>query len=288
MPLIEDPELVARLSMPTDAFLVQLLEIAERFPPQEWTPEAFANGLRYPWKRPGRSYVLRGDDVTLLHELDPAEQEEAVAAFAPDRIPLLAIGSNAAPKNLAIKLAHHEDPADRDVLVLAGELHEVDVVAASALTLYGAMPATLAASPGTAVRGALLLVTPVQLTTLAWGEMPYLLGRLPGAPFVVENGVAGVEVETPLAFVHRFGAFAPAGDPAALEAIPARGRRWDAWTQRGLLDRAAELVLGGDADAETLTRAAFAGWGQVMGRLLPALQEHTRPASALPGFTPVV
>ncbi len=118
------------------------------------------------------------------------------------------------------------------MLVLAGELHDLDVVASAALAAYGErMPATLAASPGTRAWAALLLVTATQLTTLTWGEMPYRLGRLRGAPFTVEEGVEPFDIPSPLAFVSRWGAFAPDGDP----------RRWPrcgAGPEMGALDPA--------------------------------------------------
>ena len=275
-PLVDDPALLERLALSDEEFLEHFLGLIANFPPREWTPELFERGLRYPWYRPQRSYVLRDGEVELIHDLEPGQREDVLARFA-GRVPLLAFGSNVAPKNLTIKLAHHELPDDREVLVLAGELRDFDVVAAAAVAVYGAMPATLAVSPGTAVRAALLLVTGTQLTTLTWGEMPYRLGRLHGASFVVEDGLAGLELGEPLAFVSRWGGFAPDGDPVALAAVPATGRRLPAWTQRELLDRASALVLGPDGGgAEALTRAIFAGIGDVAPKILTALRPLSR------------
>ena len=276
-PAITDPKLLERQLMPDAEFLDHFLGLVANFPAREWTPEAFERGLRYPWSRPERSYLLRDGQTVLLHELDPAERAAILDSHAEDRSPLIAFGSNAAPKNLTIKLAHHPEPRDREVLVLAGELHDLDVVACAAVSVYGAMPATLTASPGTSVNAAVLFVTPTQLTTLTWGEMPYRLGRLRGAPFTVEDGFDGLEVESPLAFVSRWGAFAPDGEPAALAAIPGRDRRARAWTQRELVDRAARIVLGADHDAEALTKAIHADPLAVATRGVPALREHALP-----------
>lgn len=283
---IDDPALLARLRLTDDAFLAHFVELAGHFPPREWTPELFDRGLRYPWYRPSRSYVLRDAETTILHELDPAARTDVLARFA-GRTPLLATGSNAAPRTLSIKLAHHDDPEDRTVLVLAGALHGMDVVASAGVTAYGALPATLAESHGTAVRAAVLLVTPAQLTTLTWGELTYALGRLDDVPFVVEAGVDGVTFDVPFAYVSRWGAFLPEGEPAALAAVPATGRRFRAWTQRELLDRAAAIVLGAGQDAEDLTRAVFAAAGDTAARALPALARHARPF-AHDGWRPVV
>ena len=273
---ITDPGLLARLALTDEEFLDHFYELVGHFPPREWSGEAFERGLRYPWSRPERSYLLRDGEVTPVDELPPIE----------GRFPLLAIGGNAAPRYLTAKLAHHQAPADREVLVLAGELHGLDVVASAAVSIYGAMAATLAASPGTAVRAGVLMVTPAQLVTLAWGEMPYRVGRLRGAPFTVEDGVEGVEIAAPLAFVSRWGAFAPDGEPAALAAIPARGRRFPAWTQRDLLDRAAAMVLGPGHDAEALMREVCSVGGAIARQGIPALRPAAQPF-AFPGWAPM-
>lgn len=274
---ITDPGLIERQTLPDEDFPDHFYGLVGHFPPREFSHEQFERGLRYPWFRPERSYHLTsGGEVREL-------------GGRPDldgRAPLLAIGGNAAPKYLTMKLAHHEDPADREVVVLAGELHGFDVAAAAAVTVYGAMAATLVASPGTAVRAAALMVTSAQLTTLTWGEMPYRVGRLSGASFTVEEGVPGTEVDSPLVFVSRWGAFAPDGAPAALAAIPARERRHRAWSQRELLDRAAQIVLAPDADAETLMRHVCRTGGAVAREILPALRPHAQPFD-LPGWAPM-
>lgn len=286
---ITDPALLERQRLSDEAFLDHFLELIANFPPREWTRESFERGLRYPWHRPERSYVLRDGEATLLHDLDATAQDAVLSRFAGSaaaRAALVAFGSNAAPKNLAIKLAHHTEPEDREVLVLAGELHELDVVASAAVTVYGAMPATLAASPGTSVNAALMFVTATQLATLTWGEIPYRLGRLCGAPFTVEDGIEGLQLESPLAFVSRWGAFAPEGVPASLAAVPGRDRRSRAWTQRELLDRAAEIVLGPGSGSEAITRAVCADVGATAARGLAALRPHAQPLD-LPDWVPI-
>lgn len=279
--VLTDAALLARLAIPTDEFLPEFVSLIGNFPAREWTPESFAHGQRYPWTRPSRSFVLRDGEVALLGDLGDVERAALLAEFlGGGRRPLLAIGSNGAPRNLALKLQHVA--GSRDVLVLAGALHDLDVVAYAGAAAYGAVPATLAWSPGTAVRAAVLLVTPEQLTALTWSEIPYLLGRLDGAPFAVDEGV---ELDAPLAFVARWGAFCPDGDPCPLAAIPADGRRWPAWTQRSLLDRVAREVPGFE-DAEALTRGLFADAAGAAGRVLPALRSLARPFD-FPGWTPV-
>ncbi|HEX7293922.1 MAG TPA: hypothetical protein VF259_05210, partial [Solirubrobacterales bacterium] len=128
------------------------------------------------------------------------------------------------------------------------------VGAAAQPSIYGAMPATLFPSPGTAVRTTLLWVTPAQFTQLTWSELHYRLGRL-RARFEADDGLAGFDEV--LAFVSRFGAFCVDGRPVALAAVEASDRRAEALTQEQLLDAAATLALGPGAKAETLVRAIF-------------------------------
>ena len=88
----------------------------------------------------------------------------------------------APPERLALKFK--ELPEDeRDLLVLAGTLHDFDVGAAPMPAFYGALPATVFPSPGAAVRASVLWVSDVQLTALAWSELSYWLGRLDGVRF---------------------------------------------------------------------------------------------------------
>lgn len=286
---ITDPKLLERLNLADDDFVPYFVELISHFPAREFTLEAFEHGLRYPWTRPERSYLLRDGVVTLLHGLEP-EQRLAVLDRhrdpAAQRVALLAFGSNVAPKNLAVKLAHHAAPEDREVLVLAGDLGDLDVVACAAVAGYGAMAATLASSPGTRVRAAVMFVNATQLTTLAWGEMPYRVGRLHGARFTLEDEVEGPALDGPLAFVSRWGAFAPDGEPIALAAIPAQGRTMQAWTQRELLDRVAAMLLTADSDGEALMRLLYAGFSSAAERLLPAMRPYALPFD-FPGWTPM-
>ena len=287
---ITDAELLERQLMPDEEFVEHFFELISHFPAREWTRASFEHGLRYPWNRPGRSYLLRDDRTSLLHELDNDQRAAVLERHlrsSPPRVPLLGFGSNVAPKNLTIKLAHHEDPEDREVLVLAGELQDLDVVASASVTAYGAMPATLAASPGTSVSAAVLLVTATQLTTLTWGEMPYRVGRLAGASFTVEDGVDGVAIDSPLAFVSRWGAFAPDGVPAPLAAIPARDRRARSPGRSATSSTAPRASCSARAagGGEELTRRGYADIGAMARRVIPGAA-RVRAALRLPGLDP--
>lgn len=256
-PPIDEPELLARLALDDAQFLDFARGLIEQLPPRECDDEAIARALSYPWARPLGSYLLRDDGLEGFEAMAPGPREDVLDSFtspAGGRLPVLAIGSNAAPEALERKFAHFAAEADRAVLALTGDLHDFDVGVAAQPALYGSMPATIFPSPGTAVRATLLWVTPTQFTQLTWSELSYRLGRLQ-ARFDVEETDSGFDEV--LVFVSRFGAFSPDGEPVALAAIPATGRTAPELSQEQLLDRAAALALGSGSGARALVRAIF-------------------------------
>jgi hypothetical protein len=263
-PPITEPELLERMTLDDQQFIAYLRKGWSAFGSREFEPSVMEWALGYPWERPPASYILRGEDVQLLDDIDPAKRASTVKAFTEVRHPLLSFGGNAAPSWLTIKFAHFPEEADRTVLVLAGELHDFDVGPAASLAPTGYMPATLFASPGTAVRATIVWGTAAQVTQLTWSEIPYRLVRLDDAHFVMDE--TDVEVDQIFAYLHRFGSFCIDGSPVALAAIPAKNRAATALTQKELLDLAARMVIGPDAGAEDLVRAIFEDWAGVAER----------------------
>jgi hypothetical protein len=214
--------------------------------------------IGYPWGRPPGSYLFEAGEV---QELDPADGSgQAVASYVdPDggrapRIPLLAYGANGSPERLALKFQSLPD-GHHDALVVAGWLHGFDVGATAAPPVWSAMPGTLFASPGTAVRVAVLFVTTLQFEALAWTELSYRLGRLEDVDITAD--LPGVAIPSAHAFVSRWGSFCVDGGPIAMAAVPADGRQAPALTQAEILDAAARLTLGDSARAIDVVRAAF-------------------------------
>lgn len=253
-PPITEPELLQRLALDDEQFTAFIWELLAAWPRREFDPVAFEHALGYPWERPAGSFVLAGEDVHLLRDLDPVRRESTIAAFTEDRHPIVSFGANASPARLSMKFGHFPREKDREVLVLTGELHDHDVGVIPTVPLLGYMPGSLFASPGTAVRAAVVWVTPTQVEQLAWSEMTYRLGRLDDARFDVDD--VELEIDDVFAFVARLGAFCVDGAPVALAAVTAERRTAPALTQTELLDAVAGLVLGPDARAEDLTRAA--------------------------------
>lgn len=274
-PPITEPELLERLAFDDEEFVAFIRERAGALGRREYQPALLARALGYPGDRPAGSYVLQGNDVELLDDLDSAERRSTVARFARDRYPIVAFGANAAPATLTAKLAHLPDEADHTVLVLAGDLHDFDVGAAAAPTGYGVMPATLFASPGTAVRAAVLWLTATQVTQLTWSELGYRLARLNDAHFVIDE--IDASLDGVFAYVSRFGAFCIDGAPVALAAVPATRRTAAALTQQELLDAVAPLIIAPDARAEDLVRAIFNDMAAVVARVPEAVWPSAQP-----------
>ena len=276
-PPIEEPELLERLAMGDREFREYLSSLAAAVPPRTYGAAALARALDYPWERPTGSYLLTPAGVDPLDQMPPAARDAAIAEYsggAGERLPLLAIGSNGAPGVLTRKFAHFPERIDRSVLVLTGLLREFDVGVAAQPALYGSMPATLFPSPGTEVAVAMLWVTAAQFTQLAWSELSYRLGRLRTRFEVDEGGAAFDEL---LAFVSRFGAFCVDGEPVAMAAVPAAGRRARALSQEQALDAAAALAIGPGARAEALVRAMFEDLGATISKLAGTVNRESRP-----------
>lgn len=282
-PSIEEPELVARLGLGDAEFRALIAEIARAIPAREYHAEALAHAVGYPWGRPPGSYELRDGEVRLLAELPRGERAELIERYrGAGRVPLLAIGSNAAPEVLLRKFDHFEPAEDRAVLALTGWLRDFDVGPAATVAIYGSMPATVFPSPGTEVAATVLWVTGPQFTQLTWSEVSYWLGRL-HTPFAVAE--VDVSFDDVLLYVSRFGAFAPEGEPVALAAVPARGRTAAALTQEELLAVAAALALGPRAGAEDLVRASCEDMGGLVGRVAETVWRHSVPFES-PLWTP--
>jgi hypothetical protein len=276
-PPIDEPELLARLALDDRGFRTMIGEIARAVPAREFAAAELAHAVGYPWARPPGSYELRDAEARLLSALPEGERERLIERYRrPEagRLPLLAIGSNAAPDVLARKFAHFDRAEDRTLLALTGWLRDFDVGPAATVALYGSMPATVFPSQGTEVAATVLWVTPAQFVQLTWTEVTYWLGRL-RTRFEVEEAAAGFDEV--LVFVSRFGCFCPEGEPVALAAVPARGRTALALTQEELLGVAAALALGSGSTSEDLVRACCEDMGGLADRLAETVWSQTRP-----------
>jgi hypothetical protein len=281
-PPIVEPELVQRMTLDDERFAAFYRGVADAWPSREFNPDDFEHALGYPWERPSGSFVLRGEAVELLGDLEAAKRAATIATCTEGRHPIVSFGANVSPSRLAMKFAHFTEETDREVLVLTGYLHELDIGAVPSAPLLGYAPASLFSSPGTAVRAAIVWVTPAQATQLAWSEMTYRLGCLENARFEVDE--IDLEIEELFAFVARLGALCIDGSPVALAAVPARNRTASALTQVEILEAIARLAIGPDAGAEDLARAACEDMSALMARAAAAVWPRGRQLSGWTAF----
>lgn len=175
--------------------------------------EVLSRALGYPYEAPRRSFALvEGRTV------DPG----SVDLGPSPRRPLLAYGSNASPAVLERKLGDAGEP----LLAERASLAEFDVVYSAHISPYGAIPATLAPSPGTEVDVFVLRLTSAQYRAIEATELNYELSEADGLP----------------AYLSRHGCLLLDGSPIALRAVGARNRRLPELDQRQVLEWVREAV----------------------------------------------
>ncbi len=183
--------------------------------------EVVERAMRYPYAVPARSFVQRGHKT-----LDPEEVEIDRC----QRTGLLVYGSNGSPEVLSRKLALSPEP----VLVEPAWLHDFDVVYSAHISPYGAIPATLQRSPGTAVRVAVVYLTPDQLRLVSATEPNYDLVSLDPVSCELPHGETIGEVSI---YLSRHGCLLLDGAEVALVAVPAKERRFAELGEPQILER---------------------------------------------------
>ena len=185
------------------------------------------------------------------------EQLERLGEPLGERIALVGYGSNAAPSQLRRKLAAHEP--GWAVPVAPARLLGVDAVFSAHITRYGAIPATLHPSRGTAIDAVVTLLSPRQAELVRASEGGnYDLVPLDPGRLELPDGL-GLP-RTVHAYLSRHGALAIDGGPVALRAVPSRGRTLPEATEAQMLARAAaELTPGGSVRALVLECVADPG-----------------------------
>lgn len=178
--------------------------------------DVLARALGYPYAAHPTDYLFRdGQAHPLPHP-------------APDGLtPVIAVGSNRAPAQLARKYAGH----DVAVPVTRAWARDVDVVHAAHLAAYGAVPATLARSPGTEVELWITWLDPAALQIMdATEAVGVNYDRVTVALDWVGDGPASA-----LLYAARRGLLRHGEGAVALAQVPARQRRFPAMTQEALL-----------------------------------------------------
>jgi hypothetical protein len=177
------------------------------------TAAILRRALAYPYAAPERSYLYHAGAAEEL----PDDFELG------GRAPLLSYGANASPEVLALKLA----ALPREAMpVMRAELAGFDVVYSAHVSPYGAVPATLVESPGTAAPVFVLHPTAEQRALLTATELNYDL----------------VEVNGTAAYRSKHGCLSLGGSPVALAAVRSQGRTLPELDQPAVLEQVRAAV----------------------------------------------
>ncbi len=221
----------------------------------EVAAELVATAMDYPFSRPDHSYLFVDGEVQALRD-PPAEGIDATlsqlsAAPLSERTAVLAYGANAAPERLRHKFAAELPGAVFPVV--KARLFEFDVVYACHYSSYGAVPATLAPSPGTVAEIALTYLDGDQLAHMHETELSggsYVYGSLEDIK-VAPEGLATLDQ------VHSYwtgyGHYSGTSGPIALSAVTAEGRRFAEAAQVAMQTQALDR-LAPDRDLHIFVR----------------------------------
>src|SRR6266550_6156529 len=200
----------------------------------------------YPGRIPDYSYLLVGDAVHPLEAgstgrlLDALGDSLLRLGVAPleDRRPVLFYGSNAAPAQLARK--YGASSADGVVPAVLGVVDGLDVVYSSHVSPYGAVPATLIASPGTCLSVHVGLLHGDQVGVLDQTEPNYHRRRLSGGDYRASLA-SGEALDSSTAYVSRHGVLLLDGAPRRVAGVRAEGSSLEAATEEAILEEVIEL-----------------------------------------------
>lgn len=196
--------------------------------------DVLERAMGYPYPAPSHPFVQHRHGT-----LDPDEVEIDWS----ERVPLLAYGSNAAPRALAHKLALSDDP----VLVVPAWLDDFDVVYSAHISPYGAVPATLQHSPGTAARVHVAYMTRDQHTVVSATEPNY-------EPTMFKSVVCRLDDDRTMpelcGYVSRYGCLLIDDSEVALTAVEARGRKFPELSEAQVLEHVRASVSPAEAIEE--------------------------------------
>ena len=214
--------------------------------------------LAYPYAIPETSYVFQhGEALPFTGRMSVAK-----------RTPVLCIGSNQSPEQLARKFPQ-SDGWDRPIPMLHGWLENHDIVYAAHFARYGALPATLARVKGTRVSIFVAYLDDKQLVKMHVSEglgQNYDFIKLRCDGLILDDHPTPDQLH---GYVSRKGVLAPDGAPVALEAIKAENRKLAVMNERDALNLALKLADAGTIE-EAVPRLATEGEfrGQATDRLV--------------------
>lgn len=198
----------------------------------------------YPYSIPDHSFVMLNGAA--------AQWTSNSDVDLSNRRPVLAVGSNQSPDQLARKFVGDHwgsIPVSRAVV------HDYDAVYSPHVSAYGAIPATLHPSPGTATTLFINWLTPEQEVRMHVTEISaanYGFGTLEAVDILADRGP---DLSAVYLYAGTRGALNREGNPIPLAEVPATDRRWRAMTQMEVQAYARDRVGGGN-DVEMFIRGS--------------------------------
>lgn len=199
--------------------------------------QAIARALAYPYHRPPSSFLFSGGVAV------PLTADHAASWLTNEReklVPVLAVGSNAAPEQLNRKFG---SSAQVRIPVTLGSLSGADIVYCAYMTGYGSVPATLIESPGVCVSVGITWLNAQQLaqmhqTEAVGSNTDYGWVSLDGFELSPSLGLPGGGLPTGLfTYRSRLGLLGINNAPVSLAELPATGRHSLALSQQQLQRR---------------------------------------------------
>jgi hypothetical protein len=188
----------------------------------------------YPFGHPGESYLFRrGEQVAL----------DAPVEAVRGRVPVIASGSNAAPRQLARKYQAFERGAA--IPVTRAHVSDFDSVYNAHITAYGSVSATLFPSPGTVLETFITWLDEHELAVMHATEQPgvnYHFSELPNLRIEVD-GIGPLDAA--FAYISVVGCLRHEGAPVSLAEVPARSRRYPARRQAEMQELIRDLTAPG-------------------------------------------
>jgi hypothetical protein len=198
--------------------------------------------LQYPFDVPSHSFTWTAGRIDSISSFGRVDELSA------GRRPILAIGSNASPAQLARKFgdAPFTNPSSPEgsIPVLAAVVDDVDVVYGAHLAWYGSLPATLLDTVGARAHVFITWLTDLQMERMNETEgLGYAYQLRPS------KGVRchGRQVDSALSYVTVGGVCLLGGNPLGLATTAAPGSRRPRATQQQAWD---QLALDMDCDVD--------------------------------------
>lgn len=204
---------------------------------EDFEPAPRDHPWAYPGSRPARSYLLSGNEVSLMEPqkgdlgdmfVDNRTLDERLddvgAEPLSNRYAIVGYGSNANPAQLCKKFS------DTTIPVIRGELHDYDVTYACSIAPYGSIPATLSFCPNVLSEVWVTYLDDDQFGMMDESESRNKSYKLVKLPSIVK--LEGGYDCKPVAYIHMNGA---QEGPIRLREIPARNASFYPMSQQKMM-----------------------------------------------------